>query len=71
VSIGALYAAVVAISFEISAPHWVHVLIGALGTLLAAVAIHPQEGAHGGEVPPGVPIVGGVPQSARTPDSQV
>jgi hypothetical protein len=49
ISLGTLYAAVVAISFEVSAPHWTHVVIGAAGTLLAAFSIHPQEGAHAAE----------------------
>jgi hypothetical protein len=46
INLGALYAAAVAISLELQAPHWVQVVIGATGTLLAALTIHPQQGTH-------------------------
>jgi hypothetical protein len=72
INIGALYAAVVAISLELHAPHWTQVLIGAVGTLLAALTVHPHESKEAvSQPPPGVPAVSSLPEAARTPDRAV
>ncbi len=62
INLGALYAATVAISLELHAPHWAQVIIGSAGTLLAALTIHPRQGTTEEHTLPAPP------ETARVPD---
>lgn len=60
-SLGAIYASIVAIVYELHASHTIKEIVSVAGVLAASWLIHPQEGAH-------EPSLSAPPQSAVKPE---